>query len=650
LIGRRRQLRTALAALRGGPAVRERFGALAGIMLTGVGGIGKTALAGRIEGRLDGEGWLTAVHSGVWDPPALSASVAAALSNVSDELPQERALLLDDQIDDTTKFHLVCSLLERARLLVLFDDFEQNLDVDGHFRDPGFAESFDTLLQAARIGQILATTRYPIADAQPFLLPVALPPLSTAELQRMLLRLPALREIGRDERRALVRTVGGHPRLLEFLNAFLQNGRGNLHEVTVRLRDLARSHGIVVTGPMPFERALNETVVLGSRDILLDYLLEAINKDERELLLQAEVSRIPLSLTDLAAARWGSAPTSEQLDGTATMAARLQDLTLLSSAGERDVLVHPWIAQSLQQRDLGDQVLRHERAFAMRLARINSGQGEFADLVEGSRHLAGANRADDLVRFALQATELIEQTLGEMSVAAFCGEVLSMIATGTTDYLLLADREATALTRTGNLRAATARVELHVQLARAKVESHPTDLLAQSNLSVSYNKLGDLARARGDSDQAEQLYRDCLDIARRLAGTDPTNTQLQRDLSVSYNKLGDLARARGDRDQAEQLYRDSLNIARRLAGADPTNTQLQRDLSISYNKLADLAVERGDSDQADAYLREGEQAAALAEINSRVVDAPAIDARGQSPSASDETPAPTDDADSQTSS
>jgi len=47
LIGRRRQLRTALTVLRGGQAALDQFGALSGVLLTGVGGIGKTALVAR---------------------------------------------------------------------------------------------------------------------------------------------------------------------------------------------------------------------------------------------------------------------------------------------------------------------------------------------------------------------------------------------------------------------------------------------------------------------------------------------------------------------------------------------------------------------------------------------------------------------------
>ncbi len=50
----------------------------------------------------------------------------------------------------------------------------------------------------------------------------------------------------------------------------------------------------------------------------------------------------------------------------------------------------------------------------------------------------------------------------------------------------------------------------------------------------------------GDTQSALGYYQQCNDIRERLAEADPTNTQAQRDLSVSYNKLGDVQLKLGD--------------------------------------------------------------------------------------------------------
>src|SRR3954467_882144 len=66
-------------------------------------------------------------------------------------------------------------------------------------------------------------------------------------------------------------------------------------------------------------------------------------------------------------------------------------------------------------------------------------------------------------------------------------------------------------------------------------------------------------------------------IAERLARADPANAGWQRNLSVSYNKIGDVLVAQGNLPEALKAYRDSRDIAERLARADPANAGWQRD-------------------------------------------------------------------------
>src|SRR4051794_19660638 len=80
----------------------------------------------------------------------------------------------------------------------------------------------------------------------------------------------------------------------------------------------------------------------------------------------------------------------------------------------------------------------------------------------------------------------------------------------------------------------------------------------------------------------------------RLAKSDPGNAGWQRDLSVSYEKIGDVQVAQGDLASALQSYRASLRIRERLAKSDPGNAGWQRDLSVSYEKIGDVQVAQGD--------------------------------------------------------
>ena len=75
-----------------------------------------------------------------------------------------------------------------------------------------------------------------------------------------------------------------------------------------------------------------------------------------------------------------------------------------------------------------------------------------------------------------------------------------------------------------------------------------------------------------------RYYEDGLKIAKRLADAAPENADYARDLSISYNRLGDLARSGGDPAAARRYYEDGLKIAKRLSDAAPENADYARDL------------------------------------------------------------------------
>src|SRR5256714_4005825 len=88
--------------------------------------------------------------------------------------------------------------------------------------------------------------------------------------------------------------------------------------------------------------------------------------------------------------------------------------------------------------------------------------------------------------------------------------------------------------------------------------------------------------AEGDLDGALKSYRDSLAIHEKLAEQDRGNAGWQRDLSVSYNKVGDVQSEQGDLAGALKSSRDSLAIFEKLAKRDPSNAGWQADLAFSY--------------------------------------------------------------------
>jgi tetratricopeptide (TPR) repeat protein len=120
------------------------------------------------------------------------------------------------------------------------------------------------------------------------------------------------------------------------------------------------------------------------------------------------------------------------------------------------------------------------------------------------------------------------------------------------------------------------------------------DATWQSDLAGSYAKIGLVLMTQGDLPGALDSYRKKLAIAERLAQSDPGNADRQRDLSSSYVHIGDVLLKQSDLAGALKLYRDALAVAERLARSDPGNADPQRDLSIAYERVGDVQVAQDD--------------------------------------------------------
>ena len=116
---------------------------------------------------------------------------------------------------------------------------------------------------------------------------------------------------------------------------------------------------------------------------------------------------------------------------------------------------------------------------------------------------------------------------------------------------------------------------------------------------------------------ALKSYHDGLAIIDRLAKSDPGNAGWQHDLSVAYDKVGDVQMAQGDLAGALKSYNDSLAISDRLAKSDPGNAGWQRDLSASYDKVGDVQLAQGDLRGAEILPRQPRHQGPSGEIRSR---------------------------------
>lgn len=310
---------------------------------------------------------------------------------------------------------------------------------------------------------------------------------------------------------------------------------------------------------------------------------------ERDLLLQAAVSLIPMTPDDLIGAAG---------QGDVSQVDRLVDRALLSRTADGEVLVPAATAEALRDNQGAEGAERHRRAIEMRLDRFEKGHGTLADLVEIARHHVVLNDTATMAGFAMDVAD----RLGDESVAAFLSEIIGWVPETGYAYLNLGERLAEALVATGELDAALARYELLRRAAQRLADDDPADAAAQRDVGDFHNRVGDVAMLRRDPVTAEAAYREGLAVAQRLAAADPA---FRRELGISYTKLGDLALEAGDLTAAETAHREALAITERLAAADPGDAQAQVDLSLCLLGVGDVAMERLDLPTAEKAYRDG---------------------------------------------
>ncbi|MCU0894581.1 MAG: CHAT domain-containing protein, partial [Rhodospirillales bacterium] len=311
MVGRRRELRLARRTL-GDP---QR----AGVVVHGMGGVGKSTLAAELMHRLGADGFVLASLAGSIEVDTLLSEVGRRL------LAYARAKELDERHPLREVARLVREPKEpwRDRLgalmsevlgavppALLLDNFEDNL-TDGTIGDEALAQLLALWAASPGRSRLIFTCRYPFVlpdEAEVSLEFVHLGPLSFAETRKLILRLPGLNALPAADQRRVYEDVGGHPRALEYLDALLRGGRARFPDVQKRLNAALAKQG--VTDPSRWcadtacglDAALAETVTLASADVLLDDLLARLADQPlaKRLLLGASVYRLPVDETGLA--------------------------------------------------------------------------------------------------------------------------------------------------------------------------------------------------------------------------------------------------------------------------------------------------------------------------------------------------------------
>jgi tetratricopeptide (TPR) repeat protein len=167
------------------------------------------------------------------------------------------------------------------------------------------------------------------------------------------------------------------------------------------------------------------------------------------------------------------------------------------------------------------------------------------------------------------------------------------------------ERIGNVLVAQGNLPEAMKAFREGLAIAERLARDDPGDAGWQRNLSVLYDRIGDVLVAQGNLPEALKASRDSLPIAERLARGDPDNACWLRNLSVSWIKMGDVLVAQGNLPEALKAFHNSHTIFELLARANPGSAVWQRDLSVSYERIGNVLVAQGNLPEALKFFRDG---------------------------------------------
>ena len=343
--------------------------ALAGLVLHGVGGIGKSVLAAQIAERVSRlePDCVTTTLNGEVTADALLAGSAAALRRHPEAAARGGSTAEAVAAADRTGLPWAQRLallrrhvLDQVPLLLVLDNFDDNLSLEAGtctIRDPSLIEFLISWAGPPHRGRLLITCRHRFAVPEAAASRLGfrhLGPLSRSGAIELARSRPALGLLGEQELDRTWRLLGGHPRAMEYLDALLAGGGVRFPAAAGRLAaaiEERTGHPAARQGPaapteLPPPAA--EAAALAVADLLLGDLFDRLSPEAQGLLIRVSVYRTPIGhdVLLLPVGQYSPAELAGLLDECRASGL----LAAYSATDPPSLFVHRWTAFELHRR------------------------------------------------------------------------------------------------------------------------------------------------------------------------------------------------------------------------------------------------------------------------------------------------------------
>ncbi|HYX15407.1 MAG TPA: tetratricopeptide repeat protein [Nostoc sp.] len=581
-VGRRRQLQNCLRAL-------SQPNDEVGVLIHGMGGLGKSSLAARLCDRLPN------FERVVWVGRIDEASLVNRLTEKLDDNEQRKSL---QNYDEELKFRLrrvFQQLHEDAKsFLLVLDDFEVNLEP----RDQSYvlqseaAEVMKALVWAIRENstshRIIITCRYDFEFTQlQYFHKQPLDALQGADLQKKFSRLTAFSaksQVDEALKSQAQKLADGNPRLLEWLDKILQNTTVDVAAILNRL----------AADPVELRE-----------QVLAEALLAQMDTTMREMLSRGLVFELPVPREALAAVCDSIANLEHYISRAVALgllevshdkALRVPRILPVQLVEDGEVL-HKQAAEALYRLwwEEANTGIEEQQLEIHRLALLGKEGKKAANIASSLAnrwwHQSRFREAVQLCKSTLEITEDY-RVLREMG---YCESQVGEVDQALKHYQQalnlcpLEDKpeQAATLHCLGMLKADTGEIEEAIALYQQSlaiyeqigdVEGKPTTL----------HNLGHLKANRGEIEEAITLYQQSLALNEQIGDV--------QTKAATLHQLGMLKADTGEIEEAIALYQQSLAIYEQIG-----NVQGK---AATLNNLGYLKANRGEIEEAIALYQQ----------------------------------------------